>query len=124
MAHPERLAEAYLDVAYAAALLPGARRAWLSMLECVMPPFRAPDLTYALRPDLARLQCPTRLVWGERDFCPPSWGVELARIIPAARLEVLPEAGHMVWLDEPERVARLLHPFLSVPTRAAAVTRG
>jgi pimeloyl-ACP methyl ester carboxylesterase len=114
VAHPERVSEAYLDMAHAAAVLPGAQQAWLSMLERVSPPGRAPRLTYALRPELPRLRCPTLFIWGDRDFCSPSWGEPLCRSIPQARLEVIPQAGHLAWLDTPQRVGDLLRAFLCV----------
>jgi pimeloyl-ACP methyl ester carboxylesterase len=120
-AHPERVPEAFLDVVHAAAVLPGARRAWLSMLERVNPPGRAPRLTYALRPELSRIQCPTRFIWGDRDFCSPSWGEQLCQLIPQAHLDVIHDAGHLAWLDAPERVAGLLREFLgTTPDGSAA----
>ncbi len=112
VAHPERASEAYLDLAHAAAILPGAQLAWLSMLERVLPLGRAPDLTYALRPRLRNLSRPTLFIWGDRDFCSPQWGKELCDQIPNARLEVLPDAGHLAWLDSPELVASLLRTFM------------
>lgn len=112
VAHPERVSEAFLDMSDAAANLPGARLAWLSMLERVWPLGGAPELTYALRPELGRIQCPVLFVWGDHDFCPPRWGQELCEIIPGARIEVLPGAGHLAWLDSPRAVAELLGTFL------------
>lgn len=57
---------------------------------------------------------PTLLVWGERD---PALGVELTegleRWVPDARVERLPDAGHWVQNDAPERVNELLVDFLS-----------
>jgi pimeloyl-ACP methyl ester carboxylesterase len=115
VAHPERVSEAFLDMAYAAAVLPGAQRAWLSMLEQVNPPGRAPRLTYALEPELARIRCPTLIVWGDHDFCSPSWGERLCQSIPQAQLKVIPQAGHLVWLDAPQQVGDLLRTFLCPP---------
>ncbi len=112
VAHPERLSETFLDLAYAAAVLPGAQRAWLSMLETVWPIGRKPELTYALSPALHQLQCPTLLVWGDRDLCPPQWGRQLSDQIPQARLEIVPDAGHVAWLDAPLQVEQLLREFL------------
>lgn len=119
VAHPERVSEAYLDLAYAAAVLPGAQRAWLSMLEQVWPVGQAPTLTYALRPELPQVSCPTLFLWGARDFCSPTWGQELCQLIKEARLEVLPEVGHLAWLDAPQQVAGLLHAFLGRPQSGA-----
>ncbi len=113
VAHPERVSEAFLDMAYAAAVLPGAQLGWLSMIERVLPVGRTPNLTYALRPELPQISCPILFIWGERDFCPPQWGKELCDLIPQARLEILPDAGHLAWLDSPQQVANLLCTFLA-----------
>jgi pimeloyl-ACP methyl ester carboxylesterase len=122
VAHPERVSDAFLDLAQAAAVLPGAQRAWLSMLERINPPGRTPRLTYALRPELPRIPCPALFIWGDRDFCSPSWGEPLCRLIPQAHLEVIPDAGHLAWLDAPQRVADLLRAFLCTPQAASSVT--
>ncbi len=111
-AHPERVSEAFLDVTYAGAVLPGARLAWLSMLERVAPPFRPNELTYALRHELRYLQRPVLIIWGDHDFFAPSWGEVLCRYLPEAHLEVVADAGHFPWVDAPEHVATLLRNFL------------
>jgi pimeloyl-ACP methyl ester carboxylesterase len=112
VAHPERVSDAFLDMAHAAAVLPGAQQAWLSMLERVNSSGRAPKLTYALRPELARVRCPTLFLWGDRDFCSPSWGEPLCQSIPQAQLKIIREAGHLAWLDAPQEVGDLLRTFL------------
>jgi len=122
VAHPERVSEAFLDVAYAAATLPGAQRAWLSMVETINPPTWGPRLTYALRPELSRIQSPTLFAWGDHDGCSPSWGQEMCAIMPHARLEVIPDAGHLPWLDAPQQVASLLRSFLTAPRGDSSVT--
>ncbi len=116
VAHPERLSEAFLDLNYAGAVLPGAQRAWLSMLEWVAGPGRnaGGGLTYGLRPELPTLDRPTLFAWGERDHvCSPDWGRPLCNLMPQARLEILPDAGHMPWLDSPQQVAGLVAAFFS-----------
>ena len=113
VAHPERVSEAFLDVTYAGAVLPGARLAWLSMLERIAPPFRPNELTYALWDELRQLRCPALIIWGDHDFFAPSWGEELCRYFPEVRLEVVADAGHFPWVDDPEQVALLLRNFLS-----------
>ena len=111
VAHPERVSEAYLDLAFAAAVLPGAQLAWLSMIERFVANAQR-EGTYALRERLRALPHEVLMVWGDRDGCPPRWGKELCRYLPNARLEVLSDAGHLPWLDEPQRVADLLRAFL------------
>lgn len=112
LAHPERVSEVFLDVVHAAAVLPGAQRAWLSLLEEVMPRGQAPKLTYALQPELPQVRCPTFFIWGAHDFCAHSWGQPLCQLMPQAHLEILSDAGHLAWLDAPERVADLVRSFL------------
>jgi pimeloyl-ACP methyl ester carboxylesterase len=112
MVHPERVSEELLDVVHAATVLPDAQRAWLSMLERVARPGRRVELTYSLHPQLARLQIPVLLVWGEQDPVAPVWGQQLVDSLPNAHLVVLPDTGHLPWLDEPERVGALVQDFL------------
>jgi pimeloyl-ACP methyl ester carboxylesterase len=61
--------------------------------------------------DLRRVAMPALLIWGDRD---PVATVEAARVtaelIPQAQLEVLP-GGHVPYLGNPERTARLLSAF-------------
>ncbi len=64
------------------------------------------------------IECPTMLVWGERDR---SLGVELTsgleRWVPDLRLERIPEASHWVQVDAAARVNELLLDFLGAPAR-------
>jgi pimeloyl-ACP methyl ester carboxylesterase len=66
-----------------------------------------------LDPDeLRRLTVPTLVIWGDHD---PVGAVEVgqatAKLMPDARLEVLP-AGHVPYLANPDRVAELLSGFV------------
>jgi pimeloyl-ACP methyl ester carboxylesterase len=57
----------------------------------------------------AQITVPTLIVWGEQDpWIPLARGRELAERIPGARFELIPDAGHLVLEEEPERLARLL----------------
>ncbi len=59
-----------------------------------------------------RIAHPTLLLWGERDtFVPPIRGRQLVRVMPRARLEVLPQASHCPHEDQPEQVNALLQTF-------------
>ena len=66
-----------------------------------------------LQPDeLRRVTVPTLVIWGDHD---PVGAVEIAhetaRLIPEAKLELLP-AGHVPYLGNPERVSELLSGFV------------
>jgi pimeloyl-ACP methyl ester carboxylesterase len=71
-------------------------------------------LSYALRPELGRLRAPTLLLWGERDtFGPPSLGEEMAKLMVDGRCVVVPDAGHLPWLDNVDLCAEHIRLFLA-----------
>ena len=70
-------------------------------------------LTYNLRPELPKLSMPTLLIWGDKDsFGPPSLAKEMAQSMPHGRAVVVPDAGHLAWLDQPKSVTALVANFL------------
>ena len=113
VAHPDRLSAAYLDCCTAASEIPGATESWLTLLEdCHIASGRS-TLTYSLRPELKKLSIPALLIWGDKDsFGPPSLANEMARLMPQGSAAVVPDAGHLAWLDQPETVAGLIDSFL------------
>ena len=113
VAHPDRLSPAYLDYCTAASEIPGATESWLTLLEdCHITSGRS-TLTYILRPELPMLSMPTLLIWGDKDsFGPASLAREMAQMMPRGRSEIVTDAGHLAWLDQPERVSGLIADFL------------
>lgn len=102
--HPERLSKEFL-VAIAA----GQRRNYASILS-----FAKQVISYrSINPDLLmtgewpRLQAPVHFIWGDADaFDAPSTGEVAVSQLPAeSEITVIPGAGHLPWLDEPEAVA-------------------
>jgi pimeloyl-ACP methyl ester carboxylesterase len=71
------------------------------------------DVTAAV----GQVSMPTLILFGAEDhMVPVGRGRALRRQLSNARLDVIPNAGHMVMLEQPERVAALLSEFLkSVP---------
>jgi pimeloyl-ACP methyl ester carboxylesterase len=56
-----------------------------------------------------RISCPTLLIWGEGDDAAPlARGRLLHEAIVASRIEIIPGAGHYVFLDKPQIVAELV----------------
>jgi pimeloyl-ACP methyl ester carboxylesterase len=83
--------------------LPTYRTHWLSLMENVFPGGR--QAVHLTLEDIARLTQPVGLVWGERDpFGPPAVGEAASRVMTNARLTTL-AAGHLPWIDEPDRCA-------------------
>lgn len=63
-----------------------------------------------LRPLLTELQVPTLVAWGARDgVVPRDCGEQYAELIPGARLEVVPDAGHALDMERPGELASLVH---------------
>jgi pimeloyl-ACP methyl ester carboxylesterase len=66
------------------------------------------------RPLLPGIRCPTLVLVGEQDvLTPPELAREIADGIPGARLEIVPECGHLSTLERPEAVNRALRAWLT-----------
>ncbi len=64
--------------------------------------------------ELSSINAPTLVIWGEQDrFFPLDHAHRARARIPNARLEVLPDCGHVSPLDQPQMVTGLLHGFMS-----------
>jgi len=62
---------------------------------------------------LREVTTPTLVIWGERDVViPPVCGRQYLEALPNARLEVVPEAGHLVEMEEPTTVVNLIAAFV------------
>lgn len=82
-------------------------------------------VTLDLLGGLRRFDHPTLLVWAADDpHFGPEWGERLLHDIPGAvRLELLPETGHLLMEERPERFAELVDQFLAVAVEARGGTR-
>jgi pimeloyl-ACP methyl ester carboxylesterase len=114
-----RVPEALLDCFAAGARLPGAVRSWTTMVERAFTPAglgllaSRMTLTHALLPELGRLTAPTLFLWGDKDpLGTPDDGRRLVARMPNARLEVVRDASHLVWLDQPDACAEAVTAFL------------
>lgn len=70
------------------------------------------------RPDarrhLAALRCPALVLCGDSDqLTPPECSQEIAALLPNARLVMLERCGHMLTMEQPERVNALLLDWLA-----------
>ena len=66
-------------------------------------------------PRLAEISCPTLVICGADDgMVPPENSRALAQTIPGARLELIPQCGHLPMLEQPEAVRDLVFEFAGV----------
>jgi pimeloyl-ACP methyl ester carboxylesterase len=76
-------------------------------------------LTTDARPQLARIQAPTLVVWGEHDaILPLELGQRVTACVPEAELVVIAGAGHNPMWDRPEEFNRVVVQFLAVEREA------
>lgn len=106
--HDYEVAEAY----YQARVHPEERlrqyRAMVTTALLAWNPWFDPKLQRRLR----RIQCPTLALWAEHDrLIPPVYGETYRDAIPGARLQILPDCGHMAPVERPEAVADAVRRF-------------
>ncbi|HTK09782.1 MAG TPA: alpha/beta fold hydrolase [Ktedonobacteraceae bacterium] len=89
------------------------------MIDAATPPgIAAASRGMAQRQDatalLATIQCPTLVIVGERDMLtPPGVAREYASQIAEARFAIIPRAGHLSNLEQPERFLEEVRIFLN-----------
>jgi pimeloyl-ACP methyl ester carboxylesterase len=63
---------------------------------------------------LHRVAAPTLLIWGESDgIVPPQYAGDFRAGIPQARVQIIPEAGHLPQFEQTDRVVEAVEAFLS-----------
>lgn len=106
----KRVPEELLQAELANQCLPWFAPSWNTLLEKITNDKQA---TYQLRPELKNLRPATLFIWGDQDkLGPPTLGFEMADLAPHARCEILPDAGHLPWLDQPDACSRMVAEFL------------
>lgn len=61
---------------------------------------------------LPKLKVPTLITVGDRDQVDPSMSRDMQALIPGSKLVVLPESGHMTFVDQPELFRRAVDNFV------------
>lgn len=108
VANVENLSDAYLEHCYHGQLLPGYEMGFLSLLENVLT-WRGWRKDLYLGDRLQDLKVPVRLIWGEKDaFEKPHTGRQKAAVIPDHRFEMVKDAGHSPWLDQPQKCSSMI----------------
>ncbi|UUX97877.1 alpha/beta fold hydrolase [Aquabacterium sp. J223] len=94
----------------------------LAMIERRSPPqFEAQINALLARPDargvLAGVRCPTVLLCGRQDaWSPLARHEEMQRLLPASRLAVIEDSGHMSTMEQPAAVTQALRAWMETAT--------
>ncbi len=110
VAHPERVPEEFLDCMRFNLLRNHRSFRWyldsIVNKQGLLPPL-------LLDRRWAELRIPTTFIWGEKDvFATVDQGRAAAARVPMSQFELIPDAGHAVWIDEPDHVAASILDFL------------
>lgn len=99
---PKELGDCY----YAFRLLPHYMISFTSLMENVAPKIDEGQLK--------QLKQPTLFILGTKDtFCSVETGKQIAAAIPDCRFKVIPDAGHLPWLENPGKCGDLIKEFLA-----------
>lgn len=72
-----------------------------------------PNYSNSVSSDLKVMGKPALIIWGEKDAqIPLKFAQRLHREIPESHLVIIPNAGHMILFDAPDRVASALSDFI------------
>lgn len=92
--------------------LPGFRQTFLSTLHALLRLRGNRQEMRLTAEQLARIEQPTLVFWGEDDpFGPPEVGERMMKAMPAAELHVV-GGGHAPWLTQAKRIAPIAEAFL------------
>jgi pimeloyl-ACP methyl ester carboxylesterase len=111
-AQPQKLRPEAIACARVGGRLPGAVKSWLTMVEQVgtLAGFRA---RYNLKSEMKNIRMPCLFIQGDKDgFATVASVQRVQEQMPHSQLEVVPNAGHLPWYDEPEHCVRALQQFL------------
>jgi pimeloyl-ACP methyl ester carboxylesterase len=115
VADPEVITDDEIDTAHQLAQLPGAQHAFLSMLRvyCSFFGLRRSEIKRIVN-GLSRIDAPVLLIWGDRDVIVPVDSMQTAlRHLRQAQAAILPGAGHLPYVEQPEAFNRLLLDFVA-----------
>ncbi len=114
VADPAVITDDEIDTAFQLAQLPGAQHAFLAMLRvyCSFFGLKRSEIKRIVG-GLGQIEVPVLLVWGDRDVIVPVESMQTAlRHLRQAQAAILPGAGHLPYVEQPEAFNRLLLEFV------------
>ncbi|KRM71430.1 alpha/beta fold hydrolase [Lacticaseibacillus brantae] len=104
------LPKAFRECYYRFQNLPYYQESTLSLLRT----FNANSTNEIEANELANLNFPVEMIWGVNDtFATVDKGKEIAAAFPNCQFQLIQNAGHMPWLDQPAQVGQLTSDFIA-----------
>lgn len=108
VANVNKLSNCYLENSYYNQLLPGSETSFCTLLESVLT-YKGWRKELYLGDLLNQLKVPVYFIWGDKDaFEKPETGRLKASSIKNMTFEVVSDAGHCPWFDQPEKCCELI----------------
>ena len=112
VADVEKLSDDYFKHCYYGQLIPGNDKGFLTLLENVLTLSGSKKDLY-IGDKLHQLEIPVRFIWGDKDaFEKPETGRSKTLVIQDCKFEVVKNAGHCPWFDQPEVCTSLIRTLL------------
>lgn len=114
---PDTIPEPYLESRVAGVSIPATQETWAVLLRRVAG-LRGIRPGMYLGDELAHVDVPTLVLWGERDMAPLEEGRRESARIARAQFVAMMGLGHHPFLEAPEQTAQLIRDFVrSTPAR-------
>ena len=110
VAHPEAISKPLMSELLAVGKRPGHYRAFLNLV-------RHAELWNAAHRDYSKINLPTLLIYGDKDWSNEEERERTRRGIPGVRMETIAGGGHFLSLDRPQELIRHIKDFASPSSR-------
>jgi len=115
---PDTIPEPYLEARVAGVSIPATQDTWAVLLRRIAG-FRGIRPGLYLGDELASLDVPTLVLWGEHDMAPLDEGRRESARIARAQFVAMTGLGHHPFLEAPGETARLIREFMTGRARAS-----
>lgn len=105
----------FVDRVYEIFRSPGFYHAFFSTLEQSANFFGIkPAIYQSISDALLNLRVPTLVFWGDNDpILPFKWQQQSLKQLPCAKIQILPQCGHLSYLEHPKTVAQAIKYFIA-----------
>jgi pimeloyl-ACP methyl ester carboxylesterase len=117
---PDTIPEPYLEARVAGVSIPATQDTWAVLLRRVAG-LRGIRPGMYLGEELAKVEVPTLVLWGEHDMAPLDEGRRESARIARAQFVAMMGLGHHPFLEAPEETARLIREFMASAAARRAV---